>query len=72
MQNRQWRERQTLEIQRRDELSDARKRETIGKAQGAVDDFYENYNSKRDKAIEQTRFVISDIYMGTLLIMFIN
>ncbi|KAI5852534.1 clathrin light chain [Morchella snyderi] len=54
---RQWRERQTLEIQRRDELSEARKRETIEKAQGAVDDFYENYNAKRDKAIEQTRFV---------------
>lgn len=52
---RQWRERQTLEIQRRDEQSEARKRETIEKAQGAVDDFYENYNSKRDKAIEQTR-----------------
>lgn len=57
-QNRQWRERQTLEIQRRDEQSEARKRETIEKAQGAVDDFYENYNSKRDKALEQTRFVL--------------
>ncbi|KAG0633621.1 clathrin light chain [Tuber brumale] len=51
----QWRERQTLEIQRRDELSETRKRETIEKAQRAVDDFYENYNSKRDKAIEVTR-----------------
>lgn len=51
----QWRERQTLEIQRRDELSETRKRETIEKAQRAVDDFYENYNSKRDKAIEMTR-----------------
>jgi len=51
----QWRERQTLEIQRRDELSEARKQETIAKAQQNIDDFYENYNSKRDKAVEDTR-----------------
>ncbi|KAK6517873.1 hypothetical protein TWF506_005051 [Arthrobotrys conoides] len=52
---RQWRERQQLEIQRRDELSESRKQETIEKARAAVDDFYENYNSKKDKSIEQTR-----------------
>ncbi|KAL7275621.1 Clathrin light chain [Rhizina undulata] len=51
----QWRERQALEIQRRDEQSEIRKRETIEKAQRAIDDFYENYNAKRDKAIQQTR-----------------
>ena len=51
-----WRERQALDIQRRDELSENRKRETIEKAQRAVDDFYENYNAKRDKAIELTRY----------------
>jgi len=50
-----WRERQALDIQRRDDLSESRKRETIEKAQRAVDDFYENYNAKRDKAIELTR-----------------
>jgi hypothetical protein len=53
---RQWRERQALEIQRRDELSEARKRETIEKARQNIDDFYENYNMKRDKAIEETRY----------------
>ncbi|KAF3938214.1 hypothetical protein ABW19_dt0203840 [Dactylella cylindrospora] len=51
----QWRERQQLEIQRRDELSENRKRETIAQAQAAVDDFYDNYNVKKDKSIEQTR-----------------
>jgi len=51
----QWRERQQLEIQRRDELSESRKRETVQKAQVAIDDFYENYNTKKDKGIEQTR-----------------
>ncbi len=52
---RQWRERQQLEIQRRDELSESRKRETVEKAQQAIDDFYENYNTKRDRLIEETR-----------------
>lgn len=51
----QWRDRQALEIQRRDELSESRKRETIEKAQQAIDDFYENYNTKRDRLIEETR-----------------
>ncbi|KAF3924948.1 hypothetical protein ABW21_db0209261 [Orbilia brochopaga] len=51
----QWRERQQLEIQRRDELSDSRKQETVAKARAAIDDFYDNYNSKKDKSIEQTR-----------------
>lgn len=36
-------------------MSEARKRETIEKAQAAIDDFYENYNTKRDKAVEETR-----------------
>ncbi|EPS38247.1 hypothetical protein H072_7904 [Dactylellina haptotyla CBS 200.50] len=51
----QWRERQQLEIQRRDELSETRKQETVDKARAAIDDFYDNYNSKKDKSIEQTR-----------------
>ncbi|KAK6519635.1 hypothetical protein TWF281_003459 [Arthrobotrys megalospora] len=51
----QWRERQQLEIQRRDELSESRKQETVDKARAAIDDFYDNYNSKKDKSIEQTR-----------------
>ncbi|KAK6341191.1 hypothetical protein TWF696_008278 [Orbilia brochopaga] len=51
----QWRERQQLEIQRRDELSESRKQETINKARAAIDDFYDNYNAKKDKSIEQTR-----------------
>ncbi|KAF3906285.1 hypothetical protein ABW20_dc0102955 [Dactylellina cionopaga] len=51
----QWRERQQLEIQRRDELSETRKQETVDKARAAIDDFYDNYNAKKDKSIEQTR-----------------
>jgi len=51
----QWRERRRLEIEQRDKISQARKEETIKKAQAAIDDFYENYNQKRDKLVEETR-----------------
>lgn len=52
---REWRERQALRIQHQDEQSERRKAETIEKAQHAIDDFYENYNLKKDKFIGQTR-----------------
>ncbi|KAF8251708.1 hypothetical protein K440DRAFT_658375 [Wilcoxina mikolae CBS 423.85] len=52
---RQWRERQQLEIARRSEVSEKRKQETIARAQQDIDDFYENYNTKRDKAVQETR-----------------
>lgn len=51
----QWRERQQLQIQRRDEASARKKEETIIKARQAIDDFYDNYNNKRDKTIEGIR-----------------
>lgn len=52
---REWRERRDLQIQHRDEVSASKKAETIKAAQQAVDEFYENYNSKRDKQVAQTR-----------------
>jgi len=30
-------------------------------AQQNIDDFYENYNSKRDKAVEDTRYTASHL-----------
>ncbi|KAI9679580.1 MAG: hypothetical protein M1829_001541 [Trizodia sp. TS-e1964] len=51
----QWRERRDLELQHREEVSAARQQETIKAAQTAIDDFYENYNSKKDKTIALTR-----------------
>ncbi|KAI9767903.1 MAG: hypothetical protein M1840_005396 [Geoglossum simile] len=50
----QWRERRDLALQQREEKSAQRKAETIKTAQIALDDFYENYNTKKDKAITQT------------------
>ena len=42
-------------LQHRDEVSSNRKAETVKAAQGAIDDFYDNYNNKKDKQIAQTR-----------------
>jgi len=51
----QWRERRDLSLQDRASKSDAKKEETIKAAQQNIDDFYENYNSKKEKSIAQTR-----------------
>ncbi|ODV89362.1 hypothetical protein CANCADRAFT_138900 [Tortispora caseinolytica NRRL Y-17796] len=50
---REWRERQALAIERRDAQSAAEKEKTIKEAQQAIDDFYNNYNEKVSKGIEQ-------------------
>ncbi|SMR49255.1 unnamed protein product [Zymoseptoria tritici ST99CH_1E4] len=52
---REWRERRDLQIQHRDEVSAGKKAETVKAAQQAVDEFYENYNNRKDKQIAQTR-----------------
>ena len=52
---REWKERQLLRIAHQDEQSERKKRETIEKAQRAIDDFYENYNLKKEKVIQQTK-----------------
>jgi hypothetical protein len=51
----QWRERRDLALQDRESKSNAKKEETVKAAQQNIDDFYENYNSKKEKAIAQTR-----------------
>jgi transcriptional regulator of acetoin/glycerol metabolism len=51
----QWRERRDLSLQERSEKSAARQEETIKAAQQNIDDFYDNYNSKKEKSITQTR-----------------
>lgn len=52
---RQWREQRALALEHRDQLSESRKQETIKAARAAIDDFYENYNAKKEKNIAQTR-----------------
>lgn len=50
----QWRERRDLGLQERAQKSKDRKAETIKAAQQNIDDFYENYNSKKEKTIAQS------------------
>ena len=52
---REWRERRDLQLQHRDEVSAERKAKTITEARENIDDFYENYNNKKEKAVAQTR-----------------
>jgi transcriptional regulator of acetoin/glycerol metabolism len=42
-------------LQDREGKSEQKKEETIKAAQENIDDFYENYNSKKEKTIAQTR-----------------
>ena len=50
-----WRTKRESEIARRDEISQSKKEATIKEAQQALDDFYDNYNDKKEKNIAQTR-----------------
>ncbi|KAF4548301.1 Clathrin light chain-like protein [Elsinoe fawcettii] len=52
---REWRERRDLAIQHRDQVSADKKAETVKAAHQAIDDFYDNYNNKKEKQIAQTR-----------------
>ncbi|KAF4334355.1 clathrin light chain [Fusarium beomiforme] len=51
----EWRERRDNQIAKRAEQFAAQREETIKEAQQNIDDFYENYNNKKEKGIAQTR-----------------
>lgn len=53
--DRSWRERRDLDLARRAEVSAAKKATTIENAKTYVDEFYENYNAKKDKSLAKTR-----------------
>jgi len=50
-----WREKRSKEIATRDEISATKKESTKKEAEQALDDFYNNYNDKKDKNIAQTQ-----------------
>ena len=52
---RSWREQRDASLQQRDETSQQKKSQTIRAAQEAIDEFYENYNNRKDKQISTTR-----------------
>lgn len=51
----QWREKQKEVIAERDAISEQKKQETINRAREDIDKFYEEYNDKKQKAIEENR-----------------
>ncbi|KAI1497161.1 clathrin light chain [Biscogniauxia marginata] len=51
----EWREKRDAANARRAEQFAVQKAETIKEAQQNIDDFYENYNAKKEKTIAQTR-----------------
>ncbi|KAI1759939.1 clathrin light chain [Hypoxylon sp. FL1150] len=51
----QWREKRDAANAKRAEQFATQKAETIKEAQQNIDDFYENYNTKKEKTIAQTR-----------------
>jgi hypothetical protein len=51
----EWRENRDAQIAKRQERFAAQREETIKEAQQNIDDFYENYNTKKEKGIAQTR-----------------
>ncbi|EPB86626.1 hypothetical protein HMPREF1544_06602 [Mucor circinelloides 1006PhL] len=52
---RQWRENQKQVIAKRDEEESAKKEQILNKAREDIDKFYEDYNDKKQKAIEENR-----------------
>ncbi|PGH17685.1 hypothetical protein AJ79_01047 [Helicocarpus griseus UAMH5409] len=52
---REWRTKRDEELARRAEASNDRKAATVSKAQQDIDDYYESYNKRTDRAKERTR-----------------
>jgi len=50
-----WREKRGTEVSRRDDISSEKKAQTVKEAQQALDDFYDNYNDKKEKNLAQTK-----------------
>jgi hypothetical protein len=50
----QWREKRDAQIAKRAEQFSRQREETVKDAQQNIDDFYENYNNKKEKTITQT------------------
>ena len=52
---REWRERRDAANEKRAQQFALQREETTKEAQQNIDDFYENYNTKKEKGIAQTR-----------------
>lgn len=61
---RAWRETRDAQIAKRDAISEERRQKTIAEAREAIDEFYENYNTKKDKGIAQTQREAEEFLAG--------
>lgn len=52
---REWREKRDAQIEKRAEQFAAQREETVKEARENIDDFYNNYNAKKEKQISQAR-----------------
>jgi hypothetical protein len=50
-----WREKRDAQIAKRAEQFATQREETVKEARQNIDDFYENYNNKKEKGVNQTR-----------------
>jgi hypothetical protein len=50
-----WREKRDADIATRDKISEQKKASTITEAKQQLDDYYDNYNDKKEKRIAETR-----------------
>jgi hypothetical protein len=55
--HRSWRAKQAEEIAQREEASAKKREETIVKAQNAIDNFYKDYNQKKEQNIARNKCV---------------
>ena len=49
----EWKQRRDLEIEEREKVNEQKKKDILSKAQQTIDDFYENYNLKKEKHIAE-------------------
>ncbi|KAI5955096.1 clc1 [Candida jiufengensis] len=48
----EWKQRRDLEIEEREKINSQKKKDIINKAKQTIDDFYENYNSKKETSFK--------------------
>jgi hypothetical protein len=58
---RAWREKQQASIRQRDDEAQAKRDETVARAEKAIDDFYTEYNAKKEKQIAKNKCVACSI-----------
>lgn len=49
----EWKERRDLEISEREKANSKKKEDIVAKAQQTIDDFYDNYNSKKEGSLKE-------------------